>query len=62
MSQAMAHKDSEFWKAAILDEITNHEEIFEAFGPPIPKQPGMSVTPARVLFSLNLPGRAQARL
>ena len=54
ISQAMAHDDSEFWRAVILDEITNHEEIFEAFGPPIPKQPGMKVTPTRFLFSLKL--------
>ena len=24
MSQAMEHDDSEYWKAVILDEITNH--------------------------------------
>ena len=27
--QAMEHEDSEYWKAAILDEITNHEDIFQ---------------------------------
>ena len=47
LSQAMAHEDSEFWNVAILDEITNYEEIFQAFGPAIPKQPGMRVTPTR---------------
>ena len=36
-SQAMEHDDSEYWKAAILDEIHNHEEIFQFFGPPIPR-------------------------
>ena len=52
--QAMEHDDSEYWKAAILDEINNHEEIFHVFGPPIPKQPGMKVTPTRFLFSQKL--------
>ena len=37
ISQAMEHDDSEYWKAAILDEIHNHEEIFQFFGPPIPR-------------------------
>ena len=52
----MEHEDSEFWKAAILDEINNHEEIFNVFGPPIPRQPGMNVTPTRFLFSQKLVG------
>ena len=56
IAQAMEHKDSEYWKAAILDEITNHEEIFHVFGPPIPKQAGMKVTPTRFLFSQKLVG------
>ena len=54
ISQAMEHDDSEYWKAAILDDINNHEEIFQVFGPPIPKQHGMKVTPTRFLFSQKL--------
>ena len=30
--------------------------IFHVFGPPIPKQPGMNVTPTRFLFSQKLVG------
>jgi len=51
MSQAMSSEDSEFWKAAILDELANHEEVFQSFGPPIPKEPGIKATPTRFLFS-----------
>ena len=50
----MEHEDSEYWKAAILDEITNHEDGFHVFGPPIPRQAGMKVTPTRFLFSQKL--------
>ena len=54
MSQAMEHKDAEYWKAAILDEITNHEEIFHVFEPPkTQRQQGMKVTPTRFLFLKN---------
>ena len=35
ITQALDHEDAEYWKAAILDEIINHEEIFKVFGPPI---------------------------
>ena len=38
MKQALEHEDSEYWKAAILDEVVNHEQIFKAFGPPIPRE------------------------
>ena len=54
MSQAMSSEDLEFWKAAILDELANHEEVFQSFGPPIPKEPGIKATPTRFLFSKKL--------
>ena len=50
----METADLEYWKSAILDEITNHEDIFHLFGPPIPRQSGMKVTPTRFLFSQKL--------
>ena len=51
MTQAMTREDSEFWKATILDELSNHEEVLQSFGPPIPKEPGVKATPTRFLFS-----------
>ena len=54
MTQAMSSEDSEYWKAAILDELANHEEVFQSFGPPIPKEPGIKATPTRFLFSKKL--------
>ena len=33
-----------------MDEIVDHE-VFQAFGPPVPREPHMSVTPTRFLFS-----------
>ena len=42
--QAMECEDSEYWKAAMLDELTNHEEVFQSFGPPIPRSPGIKAT------------------
>ena len=54
LKQALDHEDSEYWKAAILDEIVNHEEVFQAFGPPVLREPHMSVTPTRFLFSQKL--------
>ena len=50
MAQVLVHEDAEFWKAAMLDEMVNHEEIFGSFGPPIPQTPGMRATPTRFLF------------
>ena len=47
ITQAMSSEDSEFWKAAILDELSNHEEVFQSYGPPIPKEPGIKATPTR---------------
>ena len=32
---AMECEDKEFWKAAMLDELVNHKEIFGAFGPAV---------------------------
>ena len=54
--QAMEHEDSEFWKAAIPNEITiaSHEEIFQVFGPSIPRQEHMKVMPTQFLFSQKL--------
>ena len=41
-------------KAAILDAIVNHEQVFKAFGPPVPREAHMKVTPTRFLFSQKL--------
>ena len=54
ITQAMASEDSEFWKAAILDELSNHEEVFQSFDAPLPKEPGIKATPTRFLFSKKL--------
>ena len=54
MKQALEHQDSEYWKAAILDEIVNHEQVFKAFGPPVPREAHMKVTPTRFLFSQKM--------
>ena len=54
MRQALEHEDSGYWKAAILDEIVNHEQIFKAFGPLITREQHMKVTPTRFLFSQKL--------
>ena len=54
LEQALRSEDSEYWKAAILDEIINHEEIFQAFGPPVPRESHMNVTPTRFMFSQKL--------
>ena len=56
IAQAMHCEDSEYWKAAILDEITNHEEVFHVFGPPIPRTQGMKVPKA--LYEPNRTGRS----
>ena len=45
MEKALSNQDSEYWRAAILDEIVNHEEIFQAFGPSVPQEQHMNVTP-----------------
>ena len=45
LKQALQHENSEYCKAAILDEIIHHEEIFHAFGPPISREAHMKVTP-----------------
>ena len=42
------------WKAAMLDEITSHEDIFHVFGPPIHREDNMKVTPTRFLFSKKM--------
>ena len=39
INQALECEDKEFWKAAMLDELVNHEEVFGAFGPAIPCPP-----------------------
>jgi len=44
ITQMISSEDSEFWKAAILDELSNHEEVFQFLGPPIPKEPGIKAT------------------
>ena len=54
MKQALEHQYSEYWKAAILDEIVNHEQVFKAFGPPVPREVHMKVTPTRFLFSQKM--------
>ena len=51
VSQALQHEDAEYWKSAMLDELANHEEIFQSYGPPIQREPGMKATPTRFLFS-----------
>ena len=53
-AHTLEHEDSKYWKAAILDEIINHEEVFQAFGPPVPREPHMSVTPTRFFFLQKL--------
>ena len=54
VTQALAHEDAEFWKAAMLDEMVNHEEVFGTFGPPIPRTKGIKATPTRFLFSKKI--------
>ena len=51
LKQALSHEDAEFWSEAILDEVSNLEDVFSAFGPPVPRTAEMSVTPTRFLFS-----------
>ena len=63
IARALGHEDAEFWRAAMLEELSNHEEIFNSFGPPIAKLPGMKATPTRFLFSkkiVSLEERQQA--
>ena len=50
----MTCEDLEFWKAVVLDELTNHEEVFQSFGLPIPRETGVKATPTRFLFSKKL--------
>ena len=54
VSQATNSDDVEYWKAAMLDQITNHKGIFHVFGPPIPREHNMKVTPTRFLFSKKI--------
>ena len=59
LKQALSHDDAEFWGEAILDEVSNLEDVFSAFGPPVPREAGMSVTPTRFLFSKKIVSLAQ---
>jgi len=54
INQALECEDKEFWKAAMLDELVNHEEVFGAFGPAVPRPPGIKATPTRFLFSKKM--------
>ena len=54
INQALECEDKEFWKAAMLDELVNHKEVFGAFGPAIPCPPGIKATPTRFLFSKKM--------
>ena len=51
IKQALEHEDAEYWGEAILDEVTNLEDVFMAFGPPVQRTSAMNVTPTRFLFS-----------
>ena len=56
LEHVLSNEDFEYWRAAfsILDEIVNHEEIFQAFGPPVRREQHMNVAPTRFLFSQKL--------
>ena len=54
IKQALGSEDAEYWAQAILDEVANLEDVFMAFGPPVPRTSNMSVTPTRFLFSKKL--------
>ena len=54
IKQALDSEDAEYWAQAILDEVANLEDVFMAFGPPVPRTSNMSVTPTRFLFSKKI--------
>ena len=56
LKQALSSDKVEFWSEAVLDEVSNLEDVFSAFGPPVPRTSEMSVTPStsRFLFSKKI--------
>ena len=59
LKQALSSDEAEFWSEAVLDEVSNLEDVFSAFGPPVPHSSEMSVTPTRFFFPKKIVSLAQ---